>query len=743
MIQTPFRHSALAMALCLTFPLTTTLILPLTATAHDYVDTELLHQFSLEELLNVEVVTASKVTQKLTEVPATVRSFNAKQIQQLGFTNLKDIFRALPGFDVSYDSQGEVRTLVVGRGILGNQKLTVLQDGRKYSPTTGERFVYGHNMPLSHIKQVEVVYGPGSALYGADAFSGVVNMISKNGADINGIESNISYVDTDAWVSDITIGHELNNGLDYIFYLNRYHGKDYQFEDKYTDYQIVKQYQGALGELAVEYPIENWNLFFDGHYENWSFGFDWQHMLETNALSTIPTNYAYVKENVWAQNLGHAYIKYEHELSQHLTYSATASIGHYEVLPKSNFYIVQDTDLSLGQPSYKYALSQNSHYELQAIYEGDNYTLVGGLAFENVQSFPKTKNLDDGPFDASGPLIDDLSMFVDDNGYTFGQIGLDKAQFGEHNYHNASAYLQGQSKIGEHLDITFGARYDKNSMYGSTLNPRLSIIYHHSDTHSSRINHGSAYIQPSNYYRWENWANPFAMHIPNQDISPETVDNTALSTTYFKDNYSIKAEVYYNALNNVIRPVPAATQQNDYPYYNPLREIIGESPNTGYVEINANQGQITTYGGEIEFNIVSGDFNTTLAYSYVAGDDNDYEIAKTSKHKLLANIQYQHHHWTFGGTIRYYSNVNTAAFNSQYGIFAEGQYGGEMKFDGATIIYTNLNYQVNGQISVNLGIDNLLDTSHYGAAPYGESVWIEPKAPQAGRKVKLGVTVNF
>ena len=721
--------------------------LPLVSSTKTYADDDfdiaLLSEFSLEDLLNVEVVTASKVSQKLTEVPATVRSFNAKQIKQLGFTNLKDIFRALPGFDVSFDSQGEVRTLVVGRGILGNQKLTVLQDGRKYSPTTGERFVYGHNMPLTHIKQVEVVYGPGSALYGADAFSGVVNMISKDGGDINGIQSNISYVDTGALVSDFTIGHQLDNGLDYIFYLNRYHGKDYQFEDTYDDYQAVKQYQGSLGEFDVEYPIENWNLFFDAHYDNWSFGFDWQHMLETNALTTIPTNYAYISDNVWSQDLGHAYIKYQQELSRRLNISATASMGHYEVLPISNFQIIQDADLSQVSPSYKYALSKNTNYELQAIYKTDDYTLVGGIGFEDVQSFPKTKNLNYGQFDTSGPLIDDLSLFVDENGYTFGLLGLNESQFGERNYHNASAYLQGQSKFGEHFDITFGARYDKNSIYGSTLNPRLSIIYHHSDTHSSRISHGSAYIQPSNYYRWENWANPFAMHIPNQDISPETVDSTALSTTYFKDNYSIKAEVYYNTLNNVIRPVPASAQAGNYPYYNPLRQIIGEAADTGYVEINANQGQITTYGGEIEFNIVNGNLDTSLAYSYVAGDDNGFDIAKTSKHKLVANIQYSQEKWTFGATVRYYSDVNTGAFNSQYGIFAGGEDQGKMKFDGATVVYTNLNYSFNDHLTLKLSIDNLLDTKHYGAAPYGESVWIEPKAPQAGRKINLGVSVTF
>ena len=103
---------------------------------------------SLEELINIEVTTASRRAQRISDAPATVTSYSAEQIEQFGWRDLKDLFRAVTGIDVSYDVQGEVKTLVTMRGVEGNQKILVLQDGQRQNPITGERFIFGHNIPL-------------------------------------------------------------------------------------------------------------------------------------------------------------------------------------------------------------------------------------------------------------------------------------------------------------------------------------------------------------------------------------------------------------------------------------------------------------------------------------------------------------------------------------------------------------------------------------------------------------------
>ena len=87
-------------------------------------------------------------------------------------------------------------------------------------------------------------------------------------------------------------------------------------------------------------------------------------------------------------------------------------------------------------------------------------------------------------------------------------------------------------------------------------------------------------------------------------------------------------------------------------------------------------------------------------------------------------------------TTRYYSDIYAAASNSFYG--ADGG-----KIPGSTIIYGNLGYRLFNKVKINVAIDNILNEKHYGAAPYGESVWIQPRTPQSLRKIYGGITYNF
>ena len=713
------------------------LLFPTFSTAQDDAFSDLLDK-SLDELLAMTVVTATKVAVKNTDSPVTVRIITREQIERMGFRDLKDIFRMLPGFDVSYDVQGEVKSLVIAHGVLGNQKLTILQDGKRYSPATGERFVYGHNVPLAHLKRIEVVYGPASALYGADAFSGVINMISMDGADLNGAHANLGYVDTGATVADVTFGKVLPSGLDVVFGLRFYHGEDYELHEEYPEYDVVNAYSGSLAGLSQAYPIDNWNAFLKVKKGNWTLSGDWQHQLESNAPSTIPTNYAYVEDYVWGQDLGHVNLTHRKELNDNAELQTSASLGRYEVNPASNFFIMQNAELTEAAPSYKYALSENIKVESQLTWTRDKTTLVGGVFYEDVRSFPKTQNLD-APFDTSGPLEDDLSRFVDENGFTFGLQGLTEDFFGERNYTNYGAYLQGQRSMGTKIDLTLGARYDENSLYGSTVNPRLGLVYRATEAWTLRGSYGSAYIQPSNYYRWENWANPFAMHIPNEDIQPETVDNLSVGSVLVKNNLSLQVELFYNDLQDVIRPVGAPAQEGDYPFFNPLRTIVGGTPDSGFVEINANQGEIQTYGADLEVRYKYNALLSSFAYSYLDGDDDGLPIPKTSEHKILVNAEYGAEKWEIGATLRYFSSINTSLFNSEFGLGAGETY----SFDGATVLYANLSWLPTRNLRLNLAMDNLSDERFYGAAPYGESIWITSRAPQAGRKIWLNLSYRM
>ncbi len=705
-----------------------------------------LYDMDLETLMNIEVTTASQKKQKISDAPATVISLSAEQIEKYGWVDLKDIFKALIGVDVSYDVQGEVKTLVTLRGVEGNQKILILQDGQRQNPITGERFIYAHNIPLYLYKRIEIVYGPASALYGADAYAGVINLITKEGKDIDGITGSVGYVSTNALNAHILFGKQINEDIDVVISGRIYNGEDYALHEAYkdmNDYGSVSNYTGVLGDKSKKYPIKNWNFLTKVRYKKFTFGFDWQHELESNAPSCIPTNYAYIENNIWGQDIRHFYVDYNIVKNKKLDLSAIATVGDYTINPASNFYIT-NTQLNNGGASYKYGYSGYVSGLIKANWTlSEKISIISGISSDAVKSFPKTQNLSE-PYHLDEGLADNLSMYKDSNGYVFGLKGLTDTIFGERNYQNFGGFVQAEYIPIEKLSVIIGARYDYNTIFEGTFNPRAGLVYRATRKITVKALYGTAYIQPSNYYRWENWANPYAMHIPNEDIKPEKLQSLELNANYFiNKNISLRTSIFRNDMTDIIRPMPANSQEGDYPYYNALRTSIGESPNSGFVEINGNLGKMYSQGVEIDLNFQFFSFLSSLGYTYLEGEDleNNTNLPKTSQHKVNWNISYSTKKFNVALSTRYYSDVNTTNTNSMYGNTGSGDK--SLKFTGATIFYANTYYKLNKNIKIQASCDNVFNTKHYGGAPYGESIWIQAKAPQALRKVLFGVTFNF
>ncbi len=142
-------------------------------------DTTKLEDLSLKELLDVKVVTASKNPQNSDMAPATVTVISQVWIRMRGYQSLLDLIMDLPDMKVDDKIAPGSRNSVTVRGIQGQQNFVILLDGVKISSPTNEAMPIMENYPVNLAEQVEVVYGPASALYGADAVSGVINIITK------------------------------------------------------------------------------------------------------------------------------------------------------------------------------------------------------------------------------------------------------------------------------------------------------------------------------------------------------------------------------------------------------------------------------------------------------------------------------------------------------------------------------------------------------------------------------------
>jgi outer membrane receptor for ferrienterochelin and colicin len=147
---------------------------------------------SLEELMNMSVSIASKNQGTMREAPGIVTVVTEEEILNAGARDLIDILRLVPGYDFGIDISNSV-----GVGIRGNWgfdgKVLILVDGIEMNDRRYASYEFGQHFPVDHIKRIEIVRGPGSVMYGGAAKLGVINIITKQTEDIDGVSLITSY----------------------------------------------------------------------------------------------------------------------------------------------------------------------------------------------------------------------------------------------------------------------------------------------------------------------------------------------------------------------------------------------------------------------------------------------------------------------------------------------------------------------------------------------------------------------
>ncbi len=137
-----------------------------------------LSEMTISELMDVKVVTASTRYQNLTEAPATIYVITEDDIKQYGYRDLKNVLQQLPGIECAYP-QSHIHD--GQRGFSGNWSQTkLLINGIQANLVFSGEVYIASLYPLYNVKQIEIIQGPASVLYGADAFTGVINIITKN-----------------------------------------------------------------------------------------------------------------------------------------------------------------------------------------------------------------------------------------------------------------------------------------------------------------------------------------------------------------------------------------------------------------------------------------------------------------------------------------------------------------------------------------------------------------------------------
>lgn len=202
--------------------------------------------FSEEEL----VITAARYKQKISEAPSAITVITDEDIHQSGATNIPDILRMVPGLDVMFITASHASVSARGLNSRLANKMLVLIDGRpSYLKLLGNVFWESFSIPLEEIKRIEVIRGPGSALYGANAYNGVIHIITKSPEELEGSSISLTAGNYNTYLGSL-IQAGVVDELDYKVSLGWYQ-TDQWIEEKKNSKGVPR------GNISIGYKLKD------------------------------------------------------------------------------------------------------------------------------------------------------------------------------------------------------------------------------------------------------------------------------------------------------------------------------------------------------------------------------------------------------------------------------------------------------------------------------------------------------
>ena len=153
-----------------------------------------------------EVSIATRHEMKISKTPGIVTVITAEEIKNLGYRTFVEVLRTIPGFEILKDGSLGVMVPAV-RGVASSNKVRLMLNGHFVnSPFTGSAFGRFDDFPVESIKKIEIIRGPGSAMYGENAFTAVINIITKDARDIDGVKVSSGYGSFDTYEENVVFG---------------------------------------------------------------------------------------------------------------------------------------------------------------------------------------------------------------------------------------------------------------------------------------------------------------------------------------------------------------------------------------------------------------------------------------------------------------------------------------------------------------------------------------------------------
>lgn len=508
----------------------------------------------------ISIATGS--TQPIDRAPAVATVITARDIAAMGATDLDQALESVPGLHVSMSNVG-MNPIYEFRGIAtkNNPEVLMLVNGLPITSVLwGDRGQILGGMPLENVARIEVIRGPGSALYGADAFSGVINIITKTAADIKGGEFGLrggSYNTRDAWTQ---YGGKLGI-LDAAFYLragNTDGQKGIIQQDAQTTWDQIFSTNASLAPGPVSAESKGIDARADLSHEAWRLRTAYQQRevgtgagvagsLDPNGrgqASRLFMDMSYEQAN-WAPNWDLSGVAGFYNIKEN-------GDPAYMLFPTGAFGGAFPNGM-IGDPEHA---EQHSYANVSAFYTGleQHRIRVGtGYQIEDMYQTQETKNYNAAfqplctPLPCTPPTVD-----------ATGNPAL--VYMMPHTRNVSYAFAQDEWSFARDWALTAGVRHDDYSDFGGTTNPRLALVWNAAYNVVVKAMHGTAFRAPS-FAELYAINNPVAIGNPN--LKPETIKTDELAFSWqpvakLQNNLNF----FRYRMSNIILPITGSTYEN-------------------------------------------------------------------------------------------------------------------------------------------------------------------------------------
>ncbi|MBF0101173.1 MAG: TonB-dependent receptor [Desulfobacterales bacterium] len=446
------------------------------------------------------VITASRVMERIDKSPSSITVVTDKQIKQMGAKNLADVIQTVPGFTYRQDSSIDVET----RGILKDttQGILIMINSHPLNDNFTGGAVWTHdNMNLDYVERIEFVRGPGSALYGANAFAGVINIITKTGKDINGLETKVKTGSYHTHQYNIVFGDQWDD-LQMLMNLN------YLTTDGHRPF-VEQDRQTAIDQFweSIHIPVKasrapghanthekKYDSFLSVAYKGLSIEGKYVDRMKDqyytlvhalNSMSTEPSEDYYLN------------LKYQYRLTEDVDFYIRGYRNHhffygtYQAYPEGSIAVTPFGPVVMPDGYVTFPKNKNNRtgFEIQSTYQvSDENTLVFGLNYEDMQQY-HVRYKSNFLYTLQNNIVVPLDSLYD----------LTTIQ----NYNQPASrtfkalFLQDIWDIYENVRITTGCRYDDYSDFDDSLNPRVGMIWSFYPRYHLGLMYGRAFRAPA------------------------------------------------------------------------------------------------------------------------------------------------------------------------------------------------------------------------------------------------------